>query len=127
MVTIATVRRRHRQRAFLTTEMVIALCILVLTMLPLAFAFRHETRLLKAYYFRALAMEIVDGEMEVLAAGEWRAYSPGEQRYPVTAIAATNLPPGEFVLTLHEGRARLEWIPQKRNHGGRVAREVALK
>lgn len=68
MVILPTIRRT-RQGAMLTTEMVVALCILVLTILPMAFAIWHENRLLKAYYYRALAMEIVDGEMEVLAAG----------------------------------------------------------
>lgn len=126
MVILPTIRRT-RQGAMLTTEMVVALCILVLTILPMAFAIWHENRLLKAYYYRALAMEIVDGEMEVLAAGEWRGYAPGEHRYTVRAVAATNLPPGEFVLTVGERKARLEWIPQERNRGGRITREAVLK
>jgi hypothetical protein len=126
MVILPT-NRRTRQGAMLATEMVVALCILVLTILPMAFAIWHENRLLKACYYRALAMEIVDGEMEVLAAGEWRGYAPGEHRYAVRAVAATNLPPGEFVLTVGEGKARLEWIPQERNRGGRITREAVLK
>lgn len=120
-------RRAGRQRAMLTTEMVVALCILMITLLPLALAIWHENQLLKAYYYRALSMEMVDGEMEALAAGAWRGYPPGEHRYPVKAFAATNLPPGEFVLTIQEGRARLEWIPRQRDHGGRVTREAVLK
>lgn len=111
----------------LLTEMAIALAILGAVLLPLAFTFRQEMRLAKAAYARAVAMEIVDGEMEVLAAGEWRAYTPGEHRYRVTAGAATNLPPGEFVLTLGESRAKLEWVPQGRNWGGRVVREMKVK
>ena len=119
--------QRRRRQAMLTTEMVVALCILVMTILPMAFAIWHENSLLKAYYYRALAMEIVDGEMEALAAGEWRSFSPGEHPYPAKAAAATNLPPGEFLLTVGERRVRLEWIPKERNHGGRVVREVTLK
>lgn len=122
--------RRHawRQQAMLLTEMTVALAILALVMLPMAFAFWQETRLAKTSYARAVAMEIVDGEMEALVAGGWRALTPGGPgAYPVMAFAATNLPPGEFMLTLGEGRAKLEWIPKGRNRGGRVTREAKLK
>ena len=117
---------RSRDGALLA-EAVVALAILVAVMLPLAFAFRQETLLCRAAYFKAVAMEIVDGEMETLAAGEWRAFQPGRQPYPVRGAAATNLPPGAFLLTLEAGRARLEWIPQTRGAGGTVAREVTLR
>ena len=121
-------RRSRRQQAMLLTEMTVALAILALVMLPMAFAFWQETRLVKAGYARAVAMEIVDGEMEALVAGGWRSLAPGGPRaYPVKAFAATNLPPGEFLLTLGEGRAKLEWIPEGRVRGGRVTREAKLK
>jgi hypothetical protein len=96
-------------------------------MLPVSFSFLHEWKLARAYYNRAIAMQIVDGEMELLAAGEWRAYAPGSQRYPVRGGAVTNLPPGEFRLTLTHATARLEWIPQARRTGGGVVREAKLK
>ena len=123
-------RPRHPPRsqdASLLAEAVVALAILVTVMLPLAFAFLQETRLCRAAYFKAVAMEIVDGEMEALAAGEWRAFQPGRQNYPVRAASSTNLPPGAFLLTLEAGRARLEWNPTKHGAGGPVVREVTLR
>ena len=111
----------------LQTEAIVALGILVAVMLPLAFTFLQETRTCRAHYYKAVAMEIVDGEMEALAAGEWRAFRPGKQSYPVRAAASTNLPPGEFVLTLDDARARLEWIPGTGGAGGVVAREVKVR
>ena len=111
----------------LMTEAVIALAILALASLPLAFEFTHETQIARAYYHRAVAMEIVDGEMEVLAAGEWRAFKPGAQAYPVTAQSSRNLPPGDFVLTVGADRLKLEWTPKVRGQGGTVAREIRLK
>lgn len=117
----------NRRRGALATEAVIALGILVAVMIPLSFGFRQEAKLFRAYYYKAAALEIIDGEMEVLVAGEWRAFPPGRQNYITRAASATNLPPGAFVLTLAEGRARLEWIPQARNVGGTVVREVKLK
>ena len=120
-------RRTGSQRGALIAEAVVALAILSAVMLPLAFTFQQETRLGREAYFKAVAMEVVDGEMEALVAGEWRAFKPGPQPYPVRAAAATNLPRGGFTLTLNPGRARLEWAPTNHNSRIAVAREATLK
>ena len=101
-------RGRRAQSGALHTEAVVALSILVAVMLPLTFTFLQETRTCRAHYYKAVAMEIVDGEIEALSAGEWRAFKPGKQRYSVHADSATNLPPGDFVLTLDNARMRLK-------------------
>jgi hypothetical protein len=113
-------------RGFLTTELVVAMAVLVLAMFPLSYAVLHERQLSRALYHRAVAMEIVDGEMELLRAGEWRAFSDGSHPYPVGAEAAGHLPAGRFVLTREGRHLRLEWIPERRGKGGRVSREVTL-
>ncbi len=115
---------RKQQRGALLTEAAIALAILVTVMIPFSASVWHEQALCRAYYHRAIAMEIVDGEMEALAAGEWQSFKPGSQVYPIRANALTNLPPGRFVLTLSEQVLRLEWIPEQRDQGGKVVREV---
>ena len=119
--------RPDPRRGALATECIIALSILAVVMLPLAYSFQHEARLLRAYYQRAVAMEIVDGEMERLVAGGWRAFAAGTQPYLSRAGAVSSLPAGEFILTRAEGFVRLEWIPKARNAGGAVAREAKLK
>jgi hypothetical protein len=118
---------RGRQRGALMTELVVAMAILMLASLPLAYEFVQEIKLARAYYQRAVAMEIVDGEMEVLAAGEWRTFKPGRQPYAVNAESAQNLPPGDFLLTVTEDRLKLEWTPKVRGKGLAFAREVRLK
>lgn len=118
---------RRRARGSLSVELTVALGMLVAAVLPLSVAFVHDQTALRSRYFRAVALEIVDGEMEVLTAGEWRAFPPGRQPYPVRAVAAQNLPPGMFILTLTNDRARLEWVPESRGAGGSVVREVILK
>jgi hypothetical protein len=95
--------------------------------LPLAYSIAAERRYSRAVYQRAVAMEIVDGEMEVLLAGEWRAFTPGTHPYPVKAGALTNLPPGEFTLTLATNKIRLEWKPSMTRRGGSIVREAVLK
>src|SRR5437868_2027367 len=103
--------QRLRQRGSLMAEMVLAIAILMLAIVPVAYSFDAEKRAARATYNHAIAMEIVDGEMEVLLAGEWRAFTPGTHPYPVKAAALTNLPPGEFTLTLTINKVRLEWKP----------------
>jgi hypothetical protein len=117
---------REGRRGALITEWAVAMGILVVVMLPLAYSLVQESRLCRAYYYKAVALEIIDGEMEVLAAGEWRAFKSGEQAYALSSRAATNLPPGAFRLTVEEKRLRLDWIPARHGYGGRLTREVKL-
>jgi len=116
-----------RERGVLMTEMVVAMAIIIIAVLPLAYSIGYEQRLLRIEYNKAIAMEIVDGEMEVLAAGEWRAFREGTQPYPVHADAAKNLLPGGFALTITGKHLRLEWQPAKKGEGGKVVREVTIK
>ena len=125
MVTDASSSRRwFRNAAFLTTELVIAMGILLVAVIPMGYAFLQERQLGRALYYRAIAIEIVDGEMEILRAGDWRSLPEGSTPYPVRAESATNLPPGQFVVTREGRRLRLEWLPAQRDRGGRVLREV---
>ncbi len=119
--------RRLRQRGSLMIELLVALAILTGALLPLAYSFASERRLARAYYQRAVAIELVDGEMEALRAGQWRAFSAGTHDYQVRAGAATNLPPGRFTLSVQPGKLRLRWQPAARHHGGPVTREAIIK
>jgi hypothetical protein len=116
-----------RQRGALITELLVALALLVGLLLPIAYSFVSERKLVRACYQRAVAMEIVDGEMEALVAGEWRAFTPGIHQYRVHAGAVTNLPPGQFLLTVETGKVRLQWQPAVKHHGGPVTREAMVK
>ncbi len=116
-----------RTRGSLMIELAIGTAILLGTLLPIAYSLASEKRLARMYYDRAVAMEIVDGEMEVIAAGGWRAFGTGAQNYSVHAVAATNLPQGQFTLTIQTNKIRLEWKPAMKHYGGPVAREVEFK
>ena len=72
-------------------------------------------------------MEIVDGEMETLLAGEWRAFPAGTHEYRIDAGAATNLPPGRFLLTIADRHVRLEWRPAWKHSGGPIVREAIAR
>jgi hypothetical protein len=115
------VNNRHGS---IMVELMAALAILVAGILPLTYVYVRERQLAKAQYQRAIAMAIVDGEMELLRAGEWRAQPEGTHDYPVTAAAARNLPPGRLQLTRTGPQLRLVWQPTQPAHGGVVTREA---
>jgi hypothetical protein len=119
--------RPRRERGFMMVDLFVAMAILAVAILPLAFAYVKETRMLRAEYFHAVAMEIVDGEIEVLAAGEGRNLPDGTRPYAVQARAAASLPPGRFQLTKTGRQLRLEWKTDQRQGIRPVVREVAVK
>jgi hypothetical protein len=118
---------RRTQSGWLVAELMVAVSIIAVAMIPLAFSFRAEQKLARAHYNQVVAMEIIDGEMELLHAGQWRVCLEGENEYKVTANAARNLPPGKFLVLRSNDLLRLEWRPVKRNSGGTVAREIRFQ
>ena len=120
-------RNRDGELGMLMADLMIAMAILVAVVLPVALSFSREAEMLRASYCRGVAMEIVDGEMEILAAGEWRAFPNGQSPYVVQSGAVTNLPPGKFLLTKNSNQLRLEWASDKHHGIGPVIREATVK
>jgi hypothetical protein len=120
-------RSCRRAAGFLFVDLVVAMAILTLAILPVGYGFAHDRHALKAEYCRSVADEIVDGEMEILAAGAAQNLPEGVSEYAVTAQAATQLPPGHFRLTKTGNHLRLEWTPNARHGVGAVVRESLLK
>lgn len=120
-------KRAPGRRGSLMVELLVAMAILAGVVVPLGYSITSERRLARALYQRAVAMEILDGEMETLVAGERTVFSPGSHEYRVNAQSATNLPPGAFTLIVTEDHLRLEWLPKVKHHGGGLFREVRLR
>lgn len=118
---------RSRQRGALQADVLVAMALIGAALIPLGASVRSEQRMLRSHYQRAVAMELVDGEMEILVAGEWRAWPEGTQAYPVKAGAAKNLPPGKFTLTRTGRTLRLEWMSEQRGSGGKCVREAVAR
>ena len=116
-----------REHGFLMMDLTVGMAILTLAITPLAFSFAHERQLLRTEYYRGVAIEIVDGEMEILAAGAWRDFPDGPQVYAVHASAAARLPSGRFQLTKTGNHLRLEWKSDERRGIGAVVREITIK
>lgn len=116
-------RRAGPRSGYLEVDFVVALAILMLAVLPVGYSVSQERKLTRAYYSRAVAMEIVDGEFEVLRAGAWRRFMEGSHSYQPRAESASQLPPGRFTLTVTGDRLRLVWEPEGIGSGSAVVRE----
>ena len=123
---MTTNRTKNRCRGFLEVDLVVGLAILALAIIPFGFAFARERQALKNEYLRAAANEIVDGEMEILAAGAAMDFPDGVQNYSVHSRATTVLPPGSFRLTKSSKHLRLEWHGDAKSGVGTIVREVEL-
>lgn len=116
-----------RKSGVLMSDLLVGMALLCLAIVPLATSLTREKLALRTSYQRAVAMEIVDGEMELLIAGEWRNYTNGVCQLTPSAKAAINLPPGKFQLTVAPKHLRLEWRSDTTGQGVIVCREATLK
>lgn len=121
------IKFQRSEQGIIMAEMIMAIAILIIAMFPLAFSIGSDARGFRATYQRAVAMELVDGEMEILAAGAWRSFPEGTHPYTVQANAMTNLPAGKFELTRSGQHLRLEWKSDKKLGIGPVVREVTIQ
>ena len=108
-------------------DALVAIALLAIVVVPITKSIASEKRLARSHYERAVALEIVDGEMEALVAGAWRALPTGTTEYRVHAASLTNLPSGKFLVTIETNRVRLEWHPSVKHSGGPVIREAFVK
>jgi hypothetical protein len=119
--------RLARCRAFLQLDVAVAITVLALVFIPLSVSSSGDLDLARRHYFEAVALQLIDGEMDVLLAGERQKYTTGEHRITPVGEAVQNLPEGEFVLTVQEQKLTLAWMPTKRAKWGRIERVVELK
>ena len=117
--------RRKECGSALFAEMTVALVLVAMVMVPLTLSLSKERREVRRLYYKAVAMEIVDGEMEVLAALD-PADIPASGSHDINATAADNLPPGRFILTREDTALRLEWRSDPHLPGLQVVREITL-
>ena len=108
-------------------DAVAGLAVLMIAIIPLGYSFARERRALHIEYNRAVLVELLDGEMEILSDGAGKNLPAGPQDYHVTSSALGRVPPGHFKLTKSGRDLRLEWSADEKCGIGTVVRESVLK
>jgi hypothetical protein len=116
-------QRGRRECGALMTEVLIGMAILAVAVMPLSVTFMTNQITVRRLYQKAVTMEVIDGEMEILAAGEWHSFKEGAQPYPIDEKHAKNLLRGAATLTVAGNHLRLEWKPEDRRKGNFIVRE----
>lgn len=120
-----TAWNRNARGGFLEADLAIALVLLLVAVLPLAYSFRADFKALRVANERAAALSLVDGQMEVLLAGAGRQFPPGTNVIELAGAAAVNLTTNRALVIVEGNRLRLEWRPAGRSSTG-ILREGAL-
>ena len=113
--------------AFVQLDVMVAIVILMLVFIPLTVTSSRKLDLARRHHVEAVVLQLIDGEIDVLLAGEHKKYNFGEHRITPAGEAAEDLPKGDFILTLKKKQLSLVWIPVKQAKWGRIDREVNLK
>ncbi|HEY1169921.1 MAG TPA: hypothetical protein VGH19_01010 [Verrucomicrobiae bacterium] len=112
--------QRISEKGMLMVELNAALGIMMLLIFSLAVPIAWDRAVIRSTSHRAVAMEIVDGEAEILMAGAWKSYGTGAHEYPMPYKAAEALPKGRFVLLVEDKGVALEWRMAQRDGGENV-------
>lgn len=115
------------RRGFASMDLFLAMAIFLFGFFSVAYLSNRELRLARSGYYDAIAMALVDGEFEVLAAGAWSQLPEGQSPYRSKAPTMESLPPGTFRATRTAGFIRLEWIPRGKGNGRHIVRELPLE
>ena len=98
--------RARRTAAHIQADLVTALGLIALTVLPLGYGYLHHRQVVRNATTRAVVLELVDSEMEILAAGEHRAFQPGGAFSTASSAAPPHSPPMEVEITRRSGTSR---------------------
>jgi len=125
--TLSFYQKPSARGGFLMVDLMVGVAILTIAVLPLGYSFARERQALRVEYYHSVINEIVDGEMEILAAGAAKNLPDGSQVYSVQSRAVASLPDGHFQLTKTGNQLRLEWQADEKCGLSPVARETTLK
>ncbi len=112
--------------AFSQVDLVVAMFLMVAALMPLGMTLAKDSELYRAWSLRARAMTVVDGELEVLAAGVWKEYGPGEHEL-VPKSGAELSGYGSFRVLVDAESIQVRWIPGKKYRGGTIVRTAVIK
>ncbi len=117
-----------KKQNFMMYEAIVAISVLSIALIPLAYNIKAETKMLSALYYRSVAEQIIDGHIKLLSSGEWIKYKEGDQKYHINNKAFNQIPKGDVILrivSLKDNKIKiiLEWESIKKQGIGRIYKE----
>lgn len=111
----------------LLPDLAVALLLLTVALLPLAYSFASQRRLLQAEMDRAAVVQLVDGELELLLAGPWKKLPEGSSPVTLRTNGMARVVSGDCVVSKRGRALKIEWTPAPHSGVGRVVREGAAR
>lgn len=111
-----------RRRGGILMELLVALALLALVLLPLAGGFAGQRRMAKQLSQRLVLTELIDGEMEFIAAGRWRRFTEGTNTLEIEMPPGFLPPPGRTFVIRNVNHFKVVWEPETRLAIGRIER-----
>ncbi len=106
----------RQKRTFALAEVIAAMAVLAIAMIPLIGALTAEKSRVQSFYKRGVAEQVLDGYREVLAAGAWRKYEPGTYQLDMDSRALNQLADSDVSLRVtaedEQLRYKLAWHPE---------------
>lgn len=103
-------------------EAILALALTAAVLLPLSGVVVSQRRIASDLARHLAMIELVDGEMELIASGDWVRFSEGTHSIPLPAPDGFVPPVGELTLVRQGREFRLAWQPTHRWIGGGIER-----
>ncbi len=120
--------KRHN---FMIYEIMIAITVLSIALIPLAYNIKAEMQMLSALYYRSVAEQVLDGHIKFLALGEYKKYTEGQQKYIINNKAFNQLPKGNITLEISKTEENsikiiLQWETIKKHGIGKIYKEIII-
>jgi hypothetical protein len=118
---VASPATAHRRGGVLM-ELIVGLALLAGVLLPLAGGFVSQRRMAAQLSKRLVLMELIDGELEFIAAGRWKEFNEGTNSFLIETPAGFVPPAGRSYLIRESDRFRLVWEPEAKTALGTIER-----
>ena len=103
-------------------EAILALALTAAVLLPISGIVVSQRRIASDLTRHLTMIELVDGEMELIAAGDWVRYPEGTHSVPLPSPEGFVPPVGELTLVRQGREFSLAWRPANRWIGGGIER-----
>lgn len=111
-----------RRRGGVLMELIVGLALLAGVLLPLTGGFVSQRRMAAQLSKRLVLTELIDGELEFIAAGRWKEFNEGTNAFVIEMPPGFVPPAGRSYLVRESDHFRLLWEPDTKTALGTISR-----